>query len=226
MHRTSKTFLSLLFILTIVFFVGCARQFSVIPQMKSYDFTVVDKFGAIYVTPTTDSRTALDKSGKIPSGCLFDENRGITILGDKNYRNELLLEINKHLKTALLESGLFTGVKNDNPNEADYTFKSNLDQFHVVLDETKALDTQACVGGLIGSLIASTIDVEAVTEIRITGVLFKGEEEIWRKSISKSSLMIDDYSNTSLNAERSMGDAIGSCCKDLVTELATYLASK
>ena len=221
-----KKLLLAMSLLCLILLSSCVRQFTVLPQMKSYDFTVTEKFGKLGYVPTIDTRSELDKNGQSPSSCAFSGNRGITVLGDKNYKNELLPEIDKHMKKALTESGLFKEVIDDSPTNVDYIFRSELSQYYVVLNEQKAQDTQACVGGLIGAAIASSVDVEASTDISITGVFLKDSEEIWRKSITKNVLKIDDYSNTSKNTENTMGEAIGEGCKEIVTELATFLASQ
>lgn len=213
-------------VLLLILVTGCARQFRIIPQLKDYEFTVSETFGDIKYIPTVDSRTDFDKEGKIENSCTGGKT-GITHLGDKNYENELLSEFDKHLKTSLTNSHLFSNVASlDSSLEVTYTFNSSLDKYHVTLNEVKAQQTQACVGGLIGAVIASTVDVTATTEVQLTGKLKKGEEEVWQHTISKQILELDDYSNTRYNAEKSMGGAIGESCKELITEMAKYLASK
>lgn len=72
--------------------------------------------------------------------------------------------------------------------------------------------------------IASSIDVTAITEIQLTGKLTKGDQEVWRYTVSKQIVERDKYGNTQENTERSMGNTIGEVCKELVTEMAKYLS--
>jgi len=210
----------------VVLLAGCARKFTITSAMKSYDFTVTDKFGKLgYVSPA-DVRGKLDKKGQLPSGCILSSKRGITVLGDKNYKNQLLPEFDQHLKKALTESQLFTAIIINDTSSADFVFRSSLEQFNVVLDETKAVDAQACAGGLIGGAIASGLDVHATTEIRIVGVVTKRGREVWRQTVTKRIFQTDAYKNTEHNAEFTMGEAIGEGSKELVTALATFLASQ
>lgn len=214
-------------VLLSVFVMECTRKFTVIPQMKDFEFSVSETFGDIAYVPIVDSRSDLDKKGKIESDCSGGKS-GVTHLGDKNYENPLLIEFDKHLKKALENSHLFSRViPAKGAPEATYTFNSSLEKYHVTIDEAKAQQTQACAGGgLLGAAIASTVDVTATTDIQLTGMLKKGDEEIWRHSVSKQIIERDDYGKTRENAERSMGGAIGETCKDLITELAKYMASK
>lgn len=211
----------------LILITGCARQFTVIPQMKDYEFTVSETFGFVKYTPTVDSRSDFDKKGKVEDACSGGKS-GVTHLGDKNYENALLPEFDKHLKKSLENAHLFSTVlPKESSSEATYIFSSSLEKYHVTLDEGKAQQTQACAGGgLIGAAIASTVDVTATTDIQLTGMLKKGDEEIWRHTITKQIIERDDYAKTKENAERSMGGAIGETCRDLITELAKYLASK
>jgi len=194
--------------------------------MMSRDFTVIQKSGTLAYTPAADLRNELDKKGEKPGACGGGVSEGTLILGDENYKNPLLPEVDKHLKNSLLEAGLFTELLAESAPAADYVFKSTIDQFHVVLNESKAKNTQACIGGLLGALIASSVDVEATTDIQLTGILLKGNEEVWRKSMTKHAMKVDDYSNTEKNLEKCMGEAIGGCSKDLIAELARYLTSQ
>ncbi|TAK54776.1 MAG: hypothetical protein EPO24_12815 [Bacteroidetes bacterium] len=222
-----KSKLPLIAGLIILALTGCGpRKFYVKPEVKPQEFTVVEKSGTLAYTTISDARSDLDKKGEEPSSCGFSGNRGILILGDKNYKSPLLPEVDKHLKNALQSSGLFTQVTEEASPDANYVFKSSIDQFHVVINEQKAQDTQACIGGIAGALIASAVDVEGSTDVQLTGALFKGNDEVWRKSVSKNVTKMDDYSNTTQNVEKTMGDAIGEACKELVTELAKFLASK
>ena len=69
------------------------------------------------------------------------------------------------------------------------------------------------------------MDVTATTDIQITGILKKGGEEVWRHTVTKQIIERDDYAKTRVNAERSMGEAIGETSRDLITELAKSLVS-
>lgn len=208
-------------------FVGCGpRQFAIRPEMFSHEFTVVEKFGKMVYTPVVDARNELDRKGEKPGACGGGPSEGTLILGDENYQNPLLQEVDKHLKASMLETGLFTSIVYDSDPDASYTFKCTLDQFHAVLNESKAQNTQACIGGLLGAMIASAVDVEAATDIQLTGILFSGQAEIWRKSATKHVTKTDDYSNTKKNLEKSMGEAIGSCSKELIASMAIFLSSK
>jgi hypothetical protein len=210
----------------IILLAGCARKFTVTSAMKSFDFTVTEKLGKLgYVSPV-DLRNKLDKKGQQPEACIFSSKRGTTVLGDRNYKNKLLPEFDQHLKKSLIESQLFTAILENDTSSTDYVFRSNLEQFNVVLDETKAIDAQVCVGGIIGSAIASGIDVHATTDLRITGIVTKGGREVWRQTVSKHVVQTDDYKNTEHNAEFTMGEAIGEGSKELVTALAAFLASQ
>lgn len=214
-------------VLLLVLITGCVRKFTVIPQMKDYEFTVTETFGDVKYIPTVDARSDLDKKGKVESSCSGGKT-GITHLGDKNYENALLPEFDKHLKTSLENAHLFSTVlPSESSSEATYIFSSSLEKYHVTLDEGKAQQTQACAGGgLLGAAIASSVDVTATTDIQLTGMLKEGDEEIWRHTITKQIIERDNYAKTKENAERSMGGAIGETCRDLITELAKYLASK
>ena len=194
--------------------------------MKDFEFSVSETFGTILYTPTVDSRSDFDREGKLESACSGGKS-GITHLGDKNYENPLLPEFDDHLKKALQNSHLFSNViLPETGASADYTFSSSLEKYHVTLDEAKAQTTQACAGGgLLGAAIASGVDVTATTDIQITGMLRYGSEEIWRHTITKQIIERDNYGNTEANAERSMGNAIGDACKELITEMAKHLAS-
>ena len=212
----------LVIIISIVLLGGCARKFTVIPQMKDLEFTVVETYGDIAYTPIIDARSDFDKKGKVENSCSGGKS-GVTHLGDKNYENELLPEFDNHLKAALNNSHLFSQIVTA---EGSYTFGSSLDKFHVVLDEAKAQQTQACIGGILGAAIASSVDVTATTDIQLTGILTKDGEELWRHTVSKQIKNTDDYGKTRQNAENSMGGAIGETCKELITELAKYLVSE
>ncbi|MDI6804567.1 MAG: hypothetical protein QME58_12110 [Bacteroidota bacterium] len=204
--------------------IGCGpRQFTVLPEMKPTGFTVVEKFGTLGYIPIVDGRSEIDQEGQEPGACAMGE-AGIIVLGDKNYKIPLLPEIDKHLKKAFYNSALFTQIIERTPADENYLFKSSLNQFHVVLNEQKTQQTQACVGGILGAVIASSVDVEATTDIQLTGIFLKGNEEVWRKSVSKHVLKVDDYSNTTKNLENSMGEAIGECSKEIITQLAIYLS--
>jgi len=223
MHKLIKLFVTGV---CVILLAGCMRKFTITPATKSFDFTVADKFGKLgYVSPA-DLRSKLDKKGQQPTACILSSKRGTTVLGDRSYKNKLLPEFDQHLKKALTESQLFTAILVNDTSNADYVFRSSLEQFNVVLDETKATDAQACAGGLIGGAIASGMDVHATTEIRITGVVTKGGREVWRQTASKRVFQTDDYKNTEHNAEFTMGEAIGEGSKELVTALATFLASQ
>lgn len=213
-------------VLLLILITGCARQFTVIPHMKDYEFTVSETFGDVRYTPIVDTRSDLDKKGKVESSCSGGKT-GVTHLGDKNYENDLLSEFDKHLKKSLTNSYLFSKVVSaDSSLESIFTFSSSLEEYHVTLDEGKAQQTQACVGGIIGAAIASTVDVTATTEIQLTGKLTKGDEEVWRHTVTKQTVERDDYGKTRENTERSMGATIGESCKELITEMAKYFASK
>jgi hypothetical protein len=222
-----KIFLLAVISISMIVITGCGpRKFAVRPEMMSHDFTVVQKSGSLSYIPVVDLRNEQDKKGEKPGACGGGIGSGNLILGDENYKNPLLPEIDKHLKNSLLEAGIFTELLSESATNADYIFKSSVEQFHVFLNESKAQQTQACIGGILGSLIASSVDVEATTDIQLTGILLKGNEEVWRKSMTKHVLKIDDYSNTGKNLEKCMGEAIGACSKDLIAELARYLTSQ
>ena len=214
-------------VLLLILITGCVRKFTVIPSMKDYEFSVSETFGDLKYVPTVDSRSDLDKKGKVENICSGGKS-GITHLGDKNYENALIPEFDEHLKKSLENAHLFSTVlPSESTSEANYIFSSSVEKYHVTLDEVKAQQTQACAGGgLIGAAIASSVDVTATTDIQLTGMLKKGDEEIWRHTITKQIIERDDYAKTRDNAERSMGGAIGETCRDLITEMAKYLASK
>lgn len=137
--------------LVIILMTGCVRQFTIIPQMKDVEFSVTQTFGELNYNPIVDSRSDFDKKGKVESSCSGGKT-GITHLGDKNYKNPLLTEFDKHLKTAIAKSHLFSSI--DSTGKASmtaFTFGSSLDKYQVTLDEAKAQQTQACVGGIIGA---------------------------------------------------------------------------
>lgn len=217
--------LSFVIITIFVLFSGCAgpRKFAVTPQMKEYEFTVEEKFGTLGYVPATDNRNPIERTGMGP-------NAKETMLGDKNYANPLLDAFNNHMKKALFQSWLFKEIKDGTPQDVDYIFKSNLEQFQVFLDEKKALSTQKWVGAFggafIGEAAAGSVDAEAMSNIRITGTLYKGEEKLWQESITKYVHSVDDYSKTIPNTEKVIGESIGEGCKELVTALAKYLSSK
>lgn len=211
--------------LIVLLLYGCGpRQFAVRPEMMPREFTVKEKFGTLVYKPVVDMRSEIDKKGDRPESCLG--SGGVLILGDENYKNPLLPEVDRHMRNSLLESGLFRDVLDESKTNEYYIFKSTIDKFHVILNETKAQQTQACIGGILGAIIASSIDVEATTNIQLTGILMKGDEEVWRKIVSKQVVKIDDYSNTEKNLEKCMGEAIGKATKELITDLARYLASQ
>lgn len=224
MFKISKMFFILWILVICIAAIGCGpRQFTVLPEMKPTGFTVVEKFGTLGYVPVVDGRNEIDQKGQKPGACAMGD-AGILILGDENYKIPLLPEIDKHMKKALSNSALFATIIDGTPEDTNYFLKSSLDQFHVVLNEQKAQQTQACVGGILGAVIASSVDVEATTDIQLTGILLKGNEEIWRKSVSKHVLKVDDYSNTTKNLEKSMGEAIGECSKEIITQLAIFLS--
>ncbi len=211
-------------VLLLILMTGCVRKFRVTPQLKNYEFTVSETFGDIRYTPIVDSRSDLDKKGKVENSCSGGKS-GIIHLGDKNYENLLLIEFDKHLKLSLTNSHLFTNVESE--KEATYTFNSNLEKYYVTLDEVKAKNTAACAGGgILGAIIASSVDVTATTEVQLTGKLTKGEEKVWQHTISQQIIERDVYGSTKENAEKSMGGAIGESCTELITEMAKYLASR
>ena len=217
--------LSLAIIITFILLSGCAapRKFAVTPQMKEYEFTVEEKFGTVGYVPATDNRGPIERRGMGP-------NAQETMLGDKNYETPLLDAFNNHMKKALSQSGLFDEIKDGSSPEVDYVLKSNLEQFQVYLDEKKAQSTQKWVGAFggacIGAAAAGSVDVDATSDIRITGTLFKGDEKLWQESVTKHVHSVDDYTNTIPNTEKVIGDAIGEGCKEIVTALAKYLSSK
>ena len=223
----TNSILVLLIIVSLVTIVGCTRHFIIQPQNKACDFTVVEKFGKLHYVTVNDTRSELDRKGQSPSAC-GGGTPGVTVLGDENYHPKLLLpEIDTNLKTSIHETNLFSDISYDSTaSESEYLIRTNLDQFYVVLNETKAEQTQACIGGVIGAAIAASIDVEATTDIKITGYLYQGNTEVWRKTVSKHIVKIDDYAKTKQNAEAAMGEAIGEASKELITEVAKYLASK
>lgn len=198
----------------------------VLPQKKNLDFTVEGKFGKLLYSPVNDNRNELDRKGQAPGAC-GGGAPGVTVLGDENYRSPLLVEVDKHLKNSIYETSLFSEIidKDSLASETDYKIKVNLDRFNVVLDEEKAQQTQACIGGFIGAAIAASIDVQATSDIAMTAVVYKGSKEIWRKSVSKRVVKIDDYAKTTTNAENAMGESIGEASKELVTELAKFMAA-
>jgi hypothetical protein len=205
---------------------GCTRKFTVIPQLKNADFTVEKNYGEVVYYPMLDARDSIDKKGKVESTC-SGGTAGVIHLGDKNYNNSLLNEFNKNLFNSVANSHLFSSVRDSTyASDSVYSFISSLDKFHVTLDEAKAQRTQACIGGLLGAVIASGIDVSASTDVQITGKLLKNKIEVWRQSISKQIVQHDSYAKAQKNAENSMGIAIAESCNDLITEMAKYLSAQ
>lgn len=204
---------------------GCTRKFAVVPQMKSFDFEVVDNYGDVNYEPIVDARSELEREGKVGGGCSGGRS-GVMNLGDENYKNPLLPEFDNHLIAAIQNSRLFSNIDTQtNPTQDVYVFSSSLDRYLVTLDEAKAQQTQACIGGIIGAAIASSIDVTATTDIQLTGNLTRNNEEIWRHTITKQVVEHNDYGKTEKNTENCMGNAIGEACNELITELAIFLSS-
>lgn len=226
MKMTFVKSMPLVLLLALFSFSGCTRTFMVLPQKKNLDFTVQGRFGKLNYTPVTDNRNELDRKGQKPGACNGGAP-GVTVLGDENYKTNVLHEINRHIKNSLLDANLFTEViqLNEPGSDSDYRIKVSLDRFNVTLDEEKAVQAQACIGGFLGAAVAASIDVQATSDISLFAVLYKGNQEVWRKSASKRIVKIDDYGNTSTNAENAMGESIGEATKEIVTELAKYLAT-
>jgi hypothetical protein len=207
-------------------FSGCTRKFTVIPQLNSLDFSVGKPYGAAAYVSMVDARDAIDKTGKQESICTGGK-AGVMHLGDKNYRDTLIAEFDSTMKRSIINSRLFSPVADaKQASDSGYSFVSTLDKFHVTLDEGKAQQTQACIGGIIGAAIASSIDVTATTDVLVTGKLIKDKKEIWLHSISKQIIQRDIYAKTEKNAENSMGIAIGESCKELITEMAKFLSTQ
>lgn len=205
---------------------GCGpRKFLVRPQVKDFDFTVSKTFGTLAYIPLKDARDQFDKEGKIETSCFYGYT-GIMHLGDQNYQPNLVNEFDTTLRVSLQNSHLFSDIGKQDLAQPGYTFSASLERFHVLIDEEKAVKTRACIGGLIGAAVAASIEVTAMTELKLTGRLTKGAEELWLHTVTKQITTTADYSDTELNAENSMGQAIGESCKDLITELAKYLSSK
>jgi hypothetical protein len=193
--------------LAMLLMTGCTRKFLVASISKDFEFSVLAPYGNLSYTPVVDARSDLDRKGKV--------------------ENPLLVEFDRYLKIALNNSHLFLAIiTNKDSSMASYTFKSSLDKYQVTLNEVQAQQTEACVGGLIGAAIASGIDVTAVTDIQLTGILLRGNQEVWNHTISKQITEEDTYAHAKENAEKSMATAIGETCKELITEMAKYLAGQ
>ncbi|MBU8922662.1 MAG: hypothetical protein KOO63_12660 [Bacteroidales bacterium] len=207
---------------------GCTRKFAVTSQMSDLDFTVSEPVASINYTPIVDSRPEIEKKGRVENGCSGGKS-GVTHLGDKNYKNDLLPEFNDHLLIALQNSHLFTNInvveETSTPADADYSFMASLESFHVMLDEAQAQNTQACIGGIIGAMIASKVDVTANIDVKLTGILKSDNVEVWRYTVIKHSSEIADYGKTKTNAELLMGNAIGDVSRDIISEMAKFLST-
>jgi hypothetical protein len=197
---------------------GCAKsKYSIDPELKPFQFQVMDDFGTLNYTPITDNRQLLEVEGQSGPDNL--------ILGDDDYDFELIPIIEQHLRSSLEQSGLFSSIIEGDSTRAEFTYKASLDRFFVMQDKTKISDANQM--GCIGMIAAQSTDVPTTTEIRITASLIENStnKELWRKIVTKKIDRVDVLRKTTSQTTDSMSEAISSCCNELVTEIAKFMAS-
>jgi hypothetical protein len=207
---------------------GCAKKTKYLISPKSFEFESTAKIqhGSLYYKQMIDSRDEKEREGSTKSSCLGGEKYS-DVLGDADYAYALATEIDIYIKNGLSESDLFTQI-NDAPTPgSEFTFESTLNRFHVYVNESEArtakeMGTFFC-GGLVGGAMAKQKDVETTTDISITGVLFKGETEVWRQTVTHNVVTVEKFPDRKINVENSMGIAIGECCTKLINDLAMFL---
>lgn len=217
-------FLCLVFLITLN---GCGRKtkYLIDPELDSIDFEVSHSIGMLNYVPMTDSRDEIEREGKNWSTCIPVGDRFyVRTLGDNDYAHEVTEEIDFYLKNLMLESGVASKIIKSGSADAEYTFKSSLDEFRVIDNQQKARTAIWVCGGLIGGAKAKRTDVIATTNVSITGILYRNDKEIWRKAVSDHYESIDIYPERKMNIEISMAEAIEECCNKLVKELSNHLA--
>jgi len=176
----------------------------------------------------TDGRTEGDKKTQVEKSCISPT--GMFQLGDDQFYSEskiippMLSEFNNNLLLTLEHSqAVKIKTESDSLKLNDYIFSSNLEFSKLMLDDTKAVKTQQCIGGLVGALVVAQDETTTTTDIVLTGKLIKNKKEVWSHKVNFNRVLTDVHKNLHELVERSIDEGIGEACGELADEMVKFL---